>query len=88
MDTPRLTFNKSKAIDSREVLLKDITTFIKDSKTIKCEMDLDCNNSMAIAKYAQHLIDDIFVPERYFYITRFQRISKRIANRSRFKQEE
>ena len=60
---------------------RDITTFIKDSKTIKCEMDLDCNNSMAIAKYAQHLIDDIFVPERYFYITRFQRISKRIAKR-------
>lgn len=39
MDTPRLTFNKSKAIDSREVLLKDITTFIKNGYTYKSDGD-------------------------------------------------
>ena len=41
----------------------------------------ECTSTLEIAKYAQVLIDELFLPNRYFYITPTQSITKKIKKR-------
>lgn len=59
--------------------VRDIRQFIDGVAEIKDQLNIDCEASKAIAIYVQKLIDEIFVPERYFYITPNQRLRKHIA---------
>ena len=40
-----------------------------------------CSSTIEIAKYAQTLIDELFLPNKYFYITPTQSITKKIKKR-------
>lgn len=39
----------------------------------------DCSNEIEIAKMAKHLIDDVFIPDKYYYLTPNQQPRKYIA---------
>lgn len=60
--------------------IRTILPFIDKAEDIRKDLNLDDSVSLsrAMAIYAQKLIDEVFVPERHFYITPYQRQKHRI----------
>ena len=62
-----------------KIELRTLDGFLDNIDDARAELHItDDEDVVVIQKYSQNLFDNIFIPERYFYISRFQYIRRKI----------
>lgn len=79
---------KYEGTDRYKIEIRGLAGFVENYEAAKDELNSEATEALVAKKYAQNLFDTMFIPEKKFYLTMYQRNKKLIEKAGKDAQQE